>query len=54
MEKQTIHFNPPLGGHLLEDINIILIVILIMLRMKKLVVRLLLILMLMQILKITI
>ena len=22
MEKQTIHFNPPLGGHLLEDINI--------------------------------
>lgn len=19
--KQTIHFNPPLGGHLLEDIN---------------------------------
>ena len=21
MEKQTIHFNPPLGGHLLEDIN---------------------------------
>lgn len=52
MEKQTIHFNPPLGGHLLEDININSNTN--MLRMKKLVVRLLLILMLMQILKITI